>query len=302
MNTRHRLLTTGVAALAAIGLAACSAEESTQDAYTAIVEGGPVAEDFAVESNEWASAIREAGTLRVGGTETSELFSLLDPTTNVARGFDAGLSQLLSNYILGEVSTELTQVSVDTREELLVNDNVDVVFATYSITAERAARIDFAGPYYESQSGILVTSENSDIAGLEDLAGATVATQANSTGETVLEEYAPEAEILPLPDHAQALEAVTNGNADAYVIDYTLLLNAVVAQEGAVQIVGEPFGPSDLYGIGLRQGGDGVEFVNAFLEEIIADGTWAELWTLTIGDRTGVETVPTPPTPGATGL
>jgi glutamate transport system substrate-binding protein len=39
--------------------------------------------------------------------------------------------------------------------------------------------------------------------------------------------------------------------------------------------------------------------VNAWLKKIEADGTWAKLWKLTIGDRTGVTTVPKVPTIGS---
>lgn len=332
-----RIVAAGAAALVALGLAACGPESTPPDtstdataggdgttsastdsgsgegtgvvggaldvaAYDEIIAKGPVADDAAVAASEWASAIKAEGKLRVGGTETSNLFSLLDPSTKTVRGFDAGLSQLLAQYILGEPTTELTQVSVDTREELIVNGDVDTTIATYSITPERAARIDFAGPYYGSQAAILVKADNTDITSLADLAGKTVATQAGSTGETLLETEAPDADVLALPDHAQALESVVNGNADAYVIDQTLLLNAVLQQEGAVKIVGEPFGPVDLYGIGVLKGSDATEFVNTFLQQIIDDGLWAELWTVTIGDRTGVTEVPAPPTVGETGL
>ena len=48
-------------------------------------------------------------------------------------------------------------------------------------------------------------------------------------------------------------------------------------------------------GIGLPKGSDGVAFVNAFLKKIEADGTWAKLWTISIGQRTGSTAVPTPP-------
>lgn len=303
------LATLTAVALTTLTLAACSPEDPADegadgdggDAYDQIIAAGPVADDAAVEANEWASAVREAGVLTVGGTETSELFSLLDPTTGETRGFDAGIQQLLSRYILGEANVELQQVTVDTREQVLESNTVDTVIATYSITPERAERVAFAGPYYSAQAGILVSSDNTEIEGLDDLAGHTVATQANSTGVTLLEEEAPEAEILALPDHAQALAAVQQGNADAYVIDETLLMNAVVANDD-VQIVGESFGPEDLYGIGVNQDSDAVEFINTFLTEIEDSGQWADLWQLTIGDRADIPDVPTPPTPGDTGL
>ncbi len=307
---------TGLAAVAATALAltACSPEDPADSGATSseapaaaetqeeIVGNGPVADDDAVADNEWASAIKSAGTLKLGGTETSELFSLLDPTTNTAKGFDAGISQLLAHYILGdEYTVDLQQVSTDTRESLLESNTVDAVIATYSITAARAERIAFAGPYYSSQAGILVKKDNTDITGLDDLAGKTVATQANSTGVALLEEEAPEAEVLALPDNAQALAAVQQGSADAYVVDQSLLLSAVLANDD-VKIVGEPFGPEDLYGIGVNKDSDAVDFINDFLTEIESDGSWEELWELTIGDRTGVDSLPTPPTPGDTGL
>lgn len=276
------------------GAAPAGTFDSGNADYDAIINAGSVADAATIEGNEWAKAVKAAGVLKVGGTETSNLFSLLDPTTGLAVGFDAGLSQLLSRYILGDANTELTQVTVDTREDLLVNNQVDVVFATYSITPKRLERINFAGPYYQSQAGILVKSDNTTINSVADLAGKTVATQAASTGVTVLEAEAPDATILELPDHTQALTAVQQGRADAYVIDQALLLNALVANDD-VKIVGEPFGPVDAYGIGVNSDNDAKAFIDAWLQTVIDDGTWLELWQATIGAKTGTDVVPTPP-------
>lgn len=262
--------------------------------YDAIINAGPVADDATVQGNEWAKAVKAAGVLKVGGTETSDLFSLLNPTSGVAVGFDAGLSQLLARYILGDAKTELTQVTVDTREDLLVNKQVDVVFATYSITEDRLKRINFAGPYYQSQAAILVKKDNTTINSVADLAGKKVATQASSTGVKLLEKEAPQAEIIALPDHTQALTAVQQGRADADVIDQALLLNALVSNDD-VKIVGEPFGPVDAYGIGVNADSDAKAFIDAWLQKVEQDGTWLTLWQTTIGAKTGTDITPTPP-------
>ena len=58
------------------------------------------------------------------------------------------------------------------------------------------------------------------------------------------------------------------------------------------------FGPEDNYGIGLPLDSDGVEFVNDFLEDLIEDGFWEQLWQISLGDRTGIDTVPEPPAVG----
>lgn len=307
----------GITALAALALTACAGDtedpstppaggsdgngetnvgtfDSGNAAYDAIINNGPVAADDLVAGNEWASAIKARGSLHVGGTETSNLFSLKDPITGIASGFDAGLTQLLARYILGDAKTELTQVTVATREDLVENKQVDLVVATYSITPDRLKRVDFAGPYYSSQAGIMVKKDNDTIKSIADLAGKKVATQSASTGVTLLEEFAPDAEILALPDNAQALAAVQQGRADAYVIDQSLLMNNVLAEDD-VKLVGEPFGPEDPYGIGVLKGSDAKEFVDGFLKQIYDDGTWLKLWKQTIQERTGVPVDAVPP-------
>ena len=101
--------------------------------------------------------------------------------------------------------------------------------------------------------------------------------------------------FLTAPHAAELFDALRQGRVEAYVTDYTLLLNVLSQGTGEAQLAGAPFGPQDPYGIGLPKGSDGVAFVNAFLKKIQADGTWAKLWTVSIGQRTGSTNVPTPP-------
>lgn len=313
--SRRQAIGAGLGVLASFGLAACggSSESATTeaattaatteeevvgfdtDAYDAIIEAGPVADDATVAASTWASAIKEAGVLKVGGVQTSPLFSLLDETDGKVRGFDAGLSQLLSHYILGEVNNEITQVTSDTRESLLQNNQVDAVFATYSITDKRKEVISFAGPYYSTQQGILVTADNTDINSVEDLAGKNLAIQSSSTAEAMVDEYFAEATIQIFKTDEEARQALTQGRVDAYVIDSNIQLNAMVRNPGKFRIAGDFFGPNDLYGIGVPKDSDAVAFVNAFLQQVEDEGLWSELWKVCIGDRTDIDTVPEPP-------
>ena len=265
-------------------------------AFDALVAQGPVADAATIASSTWASKVKQAGTLRLGGTQTSNLFSLLNEKDGKIRGFDAGVAQLLTRYILGDASKfQFTQVNSSTREQVLINDQVDMVLATYSITPARAEKISFAGPYYTSQAGVLVKSNNSTIQSYNDLAGKKVATQAGSTGPAILAQFAPKATVQEFQTHQEALDALRQGRVDAYVTDHTLLLNALSLGTGDAKLAGAPFGAQDPYGIGLPKGSDGAAFVNAFLKKIQAAGTWAKLWTTSIGQRTGSTAVPTPP-------
>ena len=293
-----------LAAVLLLTASAALAEENAsvaidKAAFDALIASGPVADEDTIAASQWAAAVKKAGILRVGGTRTSFLFSQLDETDNGLRGFDAGLYQLLARYILGdETKFELTQVTSSTRESVLTSGQVDAVFATYSITPSRQEVISFAGPYYTSQQAVLVKAGNTEITGIESLADQIVATQSGSTGPSILAEYAPDAIVQEFEDDIQARTAVEQGRANAYVTDYTLILNSIVKNPGAYAVAGDVFGPVDPYGIGLPKDSDGVAFVNAFLQTIIEDGTWARLWQISLGDRTGIETAPEAPVIG----
>ncbi len=314
--SRRSALKLGLASAATVALAGCSSDEDTTittgsteeesevvaidaDAYDEVITKVETAADDVIAASAWAQAVKDAGTFRVGNVSTSALFSQLDETDGKYRGFDAGISQLLARYILGdETSIESTNVTSDTRESVLQNDQVDAVFATYSITEDRKAVISFAGPYFSTQQGILVQESNEDISSVDDLAGKTVAAQSGSTGPTVLEEYAPEATIQEFTTNDEALEALNQGRVDAYVIDQTMELSSIVKNPGKFKVVGDVFGPVDKYGIGLPLDSDGVDFINDFLTIIEDEGIWAELWQVTIGDRTGLTEAPEPPVVG----
>lgn len=265
-------------------------------AFDALVAQGPVAGADEIAKSTWATRIKQAGTLRLGGTQTSNLFSLLNEKDGRLRGFDAGLAQLITRYILGDASKiQFSQVTSSTREQVLINGQVDMVLATYSITPARSEVISFAGPYYTSQAGVLVKSNNKTINAYTDLAGKRTATQAGSTGPAILKQFAPQAKVQEFQTHQEALDALRQGRVEAYVTDYTLLLNVLSQDTGVARLAGAPFGPQDPYGIGLPKGSDGVAFINDFLKKLQADGTWAKLWTIAIGQRTGSTAVPQAP-------
>ena len=111
MLNRRQALGLGAAALASLGLVACgdaeapapkTDEEATEEtkldatAYDELVASGAVATDDEIAASAWASKVKEAGKLRVGGVQTSLLFSSLNEQDGKTRGFDAGLSQLLT--------------------------------------------------------------------------------------------------------------------------------------------------------------------------------------------------------------
>lgn len=315
MLSRRQALAAGLGTVAAFGLAACggsddapaadapAADDAAADAsseidtaaFDELVQSGPIAEADAIEASEWAQKVQAAGKLRVGGVETSTLFSQLNEVDGHHRGFDAGLFQLLATYLFDDASNyELTLVQSSTRESVLQNDTVDAVFATYTINDERKKLISFAGPYYVGHQGILVKAGNTDINSVEDLAGKIVGVQEGSNGRAVVEEYAPEAEIQELGTDEELRRALEQGRIDAYVVDATLHMGSIIENPGKYELAAE-FGPEDPLGIGLPKDSDGVKFVNDFLQKIEDEGLWEKLYMICLGSRIGVDAAPEPP-------
>lgn len=277
-----------------------SSTDIDKDAFDKLVATVEPADDATIEANAWAKAIKESGAFRLGATRTSVLFSQLDETTGKVYGFDAAIYLSLIRYILGdETKYDYTQMTSDTRESVLQNDNVDAVFATYTINEKRKEVISFAGPYFTARQGVLVAADNKDINSVDDLKGKKVAVQSGSTGPQVVEEYAPEAEVQEFSKDDECRAALEQGRVDAYVVDNTLHMGNIVKNPGKYRLAVDAFGPEDNYGIGLKLGSDGVEFVNAFLKKFEDDGKWAEAYKICIADRTGASATAEAPAIGA---
>jgi glutamate transport system substrate-binding protein len=308
LTPRSRRLTAALAAavLACTGLAACGNDTSALTGnqtdvseYDKIITAGPVADAATVDGNAWAKAIKDRGTLKMGGSDAGPLFSMKDPASGKLTGFDAGLAQLLSHYITGKDDgpIELTITTVDTRETVIQNGTVDTVIATYSITPARAEKVAFAGPYYRSGDAIMVKSDNTAITSVKDQPGQKVATQQGSTAADRIEKVAPGAQVQLFPDDAQCLAALKTDRVEAYVLDQGILISNA-STDSSLKVVGEPFS-DDYYGIGVtREDPQAKEFVDAWLQKIVDDGSWAKLWQATIGTVVDGEP-PAPPKIGS---
>lgn len=310
-SMRRRLPLAGVVLTAfALTLTACSSGSGSaavpgepsgtgsETETSAVFENAPVADDDLILPGSTMEAIKERGTLIVAEALDAPLLSQQDPTNpDSVTGFDADLAKLLAIYILGEPNVEIVPPASETREALLANGTVDVVFNTYTITEERAEQVSFAGPYFSSGLAVAVKSDNDDIKGIDDLGGKTVIVGANTPAVTAVPEEQPTATLVDFATDPQAVQALIQGRGDAYVQDYTLLASNAAAND-QLKVVGQPF-TSEPYGIGLKHDdAEFKEFVNAWLLKIQEGGQWGEAWKASLG--TVVESdIPTPPAIGS---
>ncbi|GAA0251125.1 glutamate ABC transporter substrate-binding protein [Cryptosporangium japonicum] len=301
------LLTAAVAAVT-LALAACGGGSdsgssavppaASSGASTDLLADAPVADAAAILPGSTMEKIKKRGKLVVAEALDAPLLSQQDPSNpdNVT-GFDADLAKALAKYIIGKPEVQIVPPATETREALLANGTVDVVFNTYTITEERATQVDFAGPYFSSGLAVAVKTGSNDIKSIDDLAGKTVIVGANTPAVTEVPKRVPTAKVVQFGTDPQAVQALTQGRGDAYVQDITLLASDAKSNP-QITVVGNPF-TSEPYGIGLKHGDAQMkQFVNTWLTTIQDKGVWANIWKASLGTVVKSE-APEPPAIGS---
>ena len=195
-------------------------------------------------------------------------------------GFDVDVARYVANE-LGYPEDQIEFISSPSaqRENMLENDQLDMIFATYSITDTRKEKVAFAGPYFVAGQDLLVTSD-SDISGPEDLEGKNLCSVTGSTSaQKIKDKYAAGANLLEQPSYAEGVTAMQGGQIDAVTTDDIILagLASTDANKGKFKVVGNTFS-EEKYGVGLPKEGGLVkcEDINAAITKMIDDGAWEE--------------------------
>ena len=191
-------------------------------------------------------------------------------------GFDVDVAKYVANELgYPEDKIEFVSAPSANRETMLQNNQVDMIFATYSITEERNKVIDFAGPYFVAGQDLLVASD-SGIDGPEALNGKNLCSVTGSTSaQKVKDKYAEGTNLQELPGYAECVTQMSGGTIDAVTTDDIILagLAAQPAYKGKFKVVGKPFSEEN-YGVGLPDGTDKCKAINEAITKMIDSGDW----------------------------
>jgi polar amino acid transport system substrate-binding protein len=224
----------------------------------------------------------EEGVLKVGSCLDYPPFEFIEGDEE--KGFDVEISEEIAARLGLEV--EWVVAPFDTIFVALNAGNFDMVAAATTITAERDEQVDFTDPYFNTRQALIINTETSgDIASVDDLKeGDTVAVLRGSTSETwAVENLEPRGIVLKafraVPPEFTDLEA---GNVVAMLNDESQSVVEVPKREN-LEIV-EYIDTQEVYGLVFAgEGGDPLpglrDAVNVVLHEMIADGTYAEIFT-----------------------
>jgi polar amino acid transport system substrate-binding protein len=268
-----------LAALLALALVAgCGGGD---DDETTADTGGAAATDTGMMTEEEGGlpefSTVEEGVLTVGSDIPYPPFEFREG--DELTGFDVELMEEIANR-LGISDVKWVDTSFDTIFTQLAGGRFDAVASATTITDEREEIVNFSDPYYLSQQALTINSaETPDITSVDDLSsGDVLAVQQGTTGEMWARDNVPDGvDIRSFPESPDGFTALEAGNVTGVVNDEPTAL-AEVASRSGLEVV-ETIDTGESYGFPVNPENPSLlEAVNAVLGEIIADGTYAQIY------------------------
>ncbi len=192
-------------------------------------------------------------------------------------GFDVDVA----TYVAKELGYEADQIEwVETksadRETALSRGDVKLIAATYSITDERAEKVDFAGPYLLAHQDLLV-KKDADITEATDLNDKKLCSVTGSTSaQNVKKDFAPDAQLREYGTYSECIAALQSGAVDALTTDDSILAGYASQDQykGQFKLAGLKLS-NENYGIGVKKGDtETVNKVNDALKKMVSDKSW----------------------------
>jgi glutamate transport system substrate-binding protein len=193
-------------------------------------------------------------------------------------GMDVDVAKAVAEKMgVSEDQIEFVETPSAQRETMLDTGQVDMIFATYSITDSRKETVQFGGPYFVAGQDLLVAAD-SDITGPDDLDGRLLCSVAGSTSAQNVKDEVPGVQLQEYATYSECLEQLANGTIEALTTDDTILAGYAAQEQyaGQFKVVGNTFS-EELYGVGLPKDADTCEEINGYLTELWEDGTMEQI-------------------------
>ena len=219
-----RLAAPALALLLALSLAACGS--SSDDGVVLTNPGAGTDGDVVYRTLD---EIKESGTINIGVFSDKNPFGYVDENGDY-QGYDVYFAERIGQ----DLGVEINYVSTEAanRVEYLETGKVDIILANFTVTAERAEKVDFALPYMNVALGV-VSPDSRVITDLGELGeDDEVIVISGTTAETYLIANNPEIKLQKYDTYANAKNALENGNGAAWANDNTEVIAFALQNPG----------------------------------------------------------------------
>ena len=172
--------------------------------------------------------IKKSKTIKIAVFSDKKPFGYVDENGEY-QGYDV----YFGNRIAKDLGVKVKYIPVEaaSRVEVLATGKVDLVLANFTVTPERAEKVDFALPYMKVALGI-VSPESALITAPEQLNGKTLIIAKGTTAETYFTKNSPEVKLLKFDLYSEAYNALLDGRGDALSTDNTEVLAWAIENKG----------------------------------------------------------------------
>ena len=210
--------------------------------------------------------IKADGTINIGVFSDKNPFGYVDENGEY-QGYDVYFAERLGQDL--GVNINFVSTEAASRVEYLETGKVDIVLANFTVTEERAEKVDFALPYMNVALGV-VSPEDNVIEDLSEIGSDDqVIVISGTTAETYLEKNYPDIKLQKFDTYATAKTSFENGTGVAWANDNTEVIAYAIENPGYV--VGIPsLGSQDTIAPAVSKGNE--TLLNWINEEIKALG------------------------------
>lgn len=183
---------------------------------------------FAKPKIRTVAQIQKSKQIRIAVFSDKKPFGYVDEYGKY-QGYDVYFAERIAK----DLGVKIKYVPVDpaSRVEVLTTGKVDIVLANFTVTKERAEKVDFALPYMKVALGV-VSNEKDPINNIEDLNGKTLIIAKGTTAETFFTENYPQVNLLKFDQYADAYNALLDGRGAGLSTDNTEVLAWAIENKG----------------------------------------------------------------------
>jgi polar amino acid transport system substrate-binding protein len=268
----RKRVSAAVLLITVFGLVAAACSKSTDTGSSTSATTGPSG------SSAPAVSTLVAGKLKVASCLDFKPFEYYEGTT--LKGFDVELSEAIAQKLGLEV--EWVKADFETIFTALAAKQFDMVAAASTIKPDRQKIVNFSTPYYASEQSLVVNATKTpDITSTDDLTSSdTIGVQKGTTGKDWAEENLATKGVKIstfslAPDAFTALEA---GQITGIINDAPASA-AIIATRPDLKLV-QLIDTHENYGLAIAKTNPTLlTGVNQALADLLADGTYAEIYT-----------------------
>ncbi|ACZ29128.1 extracellular solute-binding protein family 3 [Xylanimonas cellulosilytica DSM 15894] len=274
MRTRPALLVaTAVAATLTLGACTSASQDQGGSAPSA---AATVVKDEAIAALVPA-AVAADGKLTVAAELSYAPLEFVDADGKTPVGLDIDIATAIATVMGLEVDVQSAQFdsiipAIGTRYEVGVS--------AFTITPERLETVTMVS-YFSAGSQLAVQAGNPDGVDPDDLCGLTVGVQTGTVQQEELEELSAACEtpieILPYDSQATVTANLVGGKLQAMYADSPITAYAVEQADGALETLGEIRDAAPYGVVVAKDDPELAEAVRAALQQLMDDGTLAEI-------------------------